>query len=109
MKGVTATVDAVSTFATFKSEANALYESPMNATVLSELQAAANVDLSSAGADEYITAIETLQAKISAANTSIANYVEAKSILDELTDLLGEKNTDVVNAKIAYDFETIVL
>ncbi len=82
LKGVTATVDAVSTFATFKSEANALYESPMNATVLSELQAAANVDLSSAGADEYKTAIETLQAKITDANTSIANYAEAKAILD---------------------------
>lgn len=37
------------------------------------------------------------------------DFVKAKNILDELTDLLGEKNTDVVNAKIAYDFETIVL
>ena len=37
------------------------------------------------------------------------DFEKAKSILDELTDLLGEKNTDVVNAKIAYDFETIVL
>ena len=82
LKGVTATVNADALFSSFKSEAEALYESPMNAAVLSELQAAANVDLSSAGADEYITAIETLQAKISAANTSIANYVEAKSILD---------------------------
>ena len=36
-------------------------------------------------------------------------FEKAKSILDELTDLLGEKNTDVVNAKIAYDFESIVL
>ena len=82
LKGVTATVNADALFSSFKSEAEALYESPMNAAVLSELQAAANVDLSSSGADEYITAIETLQAKISAANTSIANYVEAKSILD---------------------------
>lgn len=82
LKGVTATVNADALFSSFKSEAEALYESPMNAAVLSELQAAANVDLSSAGADEYITSIETLQTKISAANTSIANYVEAKSILD---------------------------
>ena len=37
------------------------------------------------------------------------DFEKAKNILDELTDLLGEKNTDVVNAKIAYDFETIVL
>ena len=37
------------------------------------------------------------------------DFEKAKSILDELTDLLGEKNTDVVNAKIVYDFETIVL
>jgi len=36
------------------------------------------------------------------------DFEKAKSILDELTDLLGEKNTDVVNAKIAYDFETLV-
>ena len=34
------------------------------------------------------------------------DFEKAKSILDELTDLLGEKNTDIVNAKIAYDFET---
>ena len=34
------------------------------------------------------------------------DFEKAKNILDELTDLLGEKNTDVVNAKIAYDFET---
>lgn len=33
------------------------------------------------------------------------DFEKAKSILDEFTDLLGEKNTDVVNAKIAYDFE----
>ena len=33
------------------------------------------------------------------------DFEKAKNILDELTDLLGEKNTDVVNAKIAYDFE----
>ena len=82
LKGVTATVDAEATFATFKAEAEGLYNSPMNATVLSELQTAANVDLSSAGADEYKTAIETLQAKIIAANTSVANYAEAKVILD---------------------------
>ena len=37
------------------------------------------------------------------------DFEKAKNILDELTDLLGEKNTDGVNAKIAYDFETIVL
>ena len=37
------------------------------------------------------------------------DFEKAKNILDELTDLLGEKNTDVVNAKIVYDFETIVL
>lgn len=36
------------------------------------------------------------------------DFEKAKNILDELTDLLGEKNTDVVNAKIAYDFETLV-
>ena len=37
------------------------------------------------------------------------DFEKAKNILDELTDLLGEKNTDVVNVKIVYDFETIVL
>ena len=37
------------------------------------------------------------------------DFEKVKNILDELTDLLGEKNTDVVNAKIVYDFETIVL
>jgi len=82
LKGVTATVDAEATFATFKAEAEGLYNSPMKATILSELKTAANVDLSSADAEAYKTAIETLQAKISAAKTSVANYAEAKSILD---------------------------
>ena len=115
LKGVTATVDAVSTFATFKSEANALYESPMNATVLSELQAAANVDLSSAGADEYKTAIETLQAKITDANTSIANYAEAKAILDaaNIYDAAGQASyaadETIAAIQAAYDDGSLIV
>lgn len=86
LKGVTATVNAEELFASFKSEAEALYGIPMNAIVLSELQTAANVDLNSAGANEYETAIEVLQTKIAAANTSIDNYAEAKDILDASND-----------------------
>ena len=41
-------------------------------------------------------------------NTCLDNgdYNKARIILDELKELLGENNTDVVNAQIAYDFET---
>ena len=52
----------------------------------------------------------TIECKLREFNDSLdrRDFEKAKNILDELTDLLGEKNTDVVNAKIAYDFETLV-
>ena len=52
----------------------------------------------------------TIESKLKEFNDCLdrRDFVKAKNILDELTDLLGEKNTDVVNAKIAYDFETLV-
>ena len=34
------------------------------------------------------------------------NYSKAKEILDELSELLGENNNDVVKANVAYDFES---
>jgi hypothetical protein len=114
LKGVTATVDAEATFATFKAEAEGLYNSPMNGTVLSELQAAANVDLSSAGADEYKTAIETLQAKIIPAKASIANYAEAKNILDaaNIYDEAGQASyaadETITAIQAAYDDRSLV-
>ncbi len=51
---------------------------------------------------------DEIESKLREFNDCLDNrdFVKAKSILVELTDLLGEKNTDVVNAKIAYDFET---
>ena len=54
--------------------------------------------------------MEDIESKLREFNDCLdrRDFEKAKSILDELTDLLGEKNTDVVNAKIAYDFETLV-
>jgi hypothetical protein len=80
LKGVTATVDAEAVFAALKTQAEGLYSSPMNTTVLNELKAAANVDLTSAGADEYKAAIETLTSKMSIAQQCITNYARPRNI-----------------------------
>lgn len=51
---------------------------------------------------------DEIEEKLRAFNTALdnRNFEEAKSILDILTEQLGENNTDVVNAKISYDFES---
>ena len=113
LKGVTATVDAEALFASFKSQAENLYASPMKATILNDLQTAANVDLSEANAEGYKTAIENLDAKITAAKTSIANYAEAKAILDaaSIYDAAGQAsyaaNETIAAIQSAYDNGTL--
>jgi len=92
LKGVTATVDAEAVFAALKTQAEGLYSSPMNTTVLNELKAAANVDLTSAGADEYKAAIETLTSKTSIAQQCITNYAKAKEYFDEVENVLTTTN-----------------
>lgn len=63
-------------------EAKPLYDQPMNATVLSELKAAVVEESTLVTVDDVTNAIYVLSGKINNANTSIANYAEAKAILD---------------------------
>ena len=62
-------------------EAEALYSSPMNSTVLSELQAAVVEESTLSTSADVANAISTLTEKIAAANTSVANYANAKAWL----------------------------
>ena len=55
-------------------EAEALYDSPMNATVLADLKAAVKDERSFSRVAEITAAIQTLTDKIAAANTSVAEY-----------------------------------
>ena len=102
LKGVTATIDAEAAFAVYKDDAEALYSSPMNETVLSELQTAANVDLSAAGPDEYRTAIETLAEKLTAARASVNAYANAKAYLDDAESILAGTNVYTETAYTTY-------
>ncbi|MBR4364622.1 MAG: starch-binding protein [Prevotella sp.] len=102
LKGVTAMIDAEAAFAVYKEDAEGLYSSPMNATVLSELQTAANVDLSAAGSDEYKTAIETLAEKLAAAKASVSAYANAKAYLDEAESILAGTNVYSATAYATY-------
>lgn len=63
-------------------EAKKLYDSPMNATVLSELKATSTDEPSWTTAEEYVNGIQTLTEKINAANASILAYSSLKSALD---------------------------
>ena len=64
------------------SEAKSLYEKPMNATVLSNLKAAVVEESTLSTPDDVFSAIDALRPAISDANTSVANYAQAKAILD---------------------------
>ena len=65
------------------SDAEALYESPMNSTVLGTLKSAATTLGSSRTSDNY----EALQTAIKNAQTSIDNYATAKTYLDAASKL----------------------
>ncbi len=106
--------DFAADFNAKKAQAEALYSSPMNATVLATLQEKANVDQTAWTTKDQITAAESeLNAAISAANVSIAYYAEAKSILDAATiyDAAGQASyaADATIAAIqtAYDARTL--
>lgn len=81
------TADYQSDFDAKKAEAEALYETKMNATVLANLKTAANATGFST-VDEIITAIQTLNEKIGAANSSIANYVSLKKVIDDYQEIV---------------------
>ncbi len=94
-------------------EATALYDSPMNASVLSELKAAV-VDESSFNLVKEVTAaIQELTQKITQAKNSIAVYEEAKVIIDAANgyDSYGQDsyNSDetVAAIKAAYEAKNL--
>ena len=72
-------------------EAEALYDSPMNAGVLAALKEAAEVDVESMETSAPITeAIKTLTAAIAEANKSIENYKAIKAVLDMAKTLTSQ-------------------
>jgi hypothetical protein len=106
--------DFTEDFNTKKSQAEALYNSPMKATVLATLQEKANVDQTVWTTKEQITAAESeLNAAINAANASIAYYAEAKAILDAANgyDASGQASyaadETIVAIQAAYDNGTL--
>ncbi len=95
-------------------EAEALYDSPMNADVLTALKAAV-VDKSTFSLSSQVTAaIQTLTTAINNANTSIAKYVTAKGYLDKAStlDAAGQavyaSNDAVTALQSAYNDRSLV-
>ena len=95
-------------------EAQALYDSPMNADVLSDMQAAVVDEASLSRVVEVTAAIQTLTEKIAAANTSIQNYAAALEVINAANgyDSYGQNSyaNDATIAAIttAYNDRTLV-
>ena len=106
--------DYMGDYRTKVSEAEALYSSPMNATVLSNLKAAVVEEATLVTVDDVFSAVETLTAAISAANTSIVKYAEAKTILDAANgyDAAGQAsyaaNETIAAIQAGYDDGSLV-
>ena len=113
LKGVTAIVNAADLYASYLAQAQALAEQPMNATVLTALQAAMVDDAAFTTAEEYKTAIDNLQSQIQAANASVAVYKSVKEALDTYAakvatlDSYGKAAYDVTAIQKAYDDRTL--
>lgn len=81
-------------------EAQALYNSPMNATVLANLKAAVVSERDLKTSKAVTTAINNLKEKIAEAQQSIADYAATKAAFDEY----DEKSNELDRAgKAAYD------
>ena len=99
-------------FEDYKKAAEALYDSPMNATVLAELKEAANV--SDVQGDALLEAINTLSEKIVAANNSIAIYATTKASLEAYAakvatlDAAGKAAYNVADIEAAYNNGSMV-
>ena len=95
-------------------EVEALYDTPMNADVLQALKDAIVDEATLVTVDDVINAIDALNAAIGNANTSIANYAEAKTILDAANgyDAAGQASyaadATIVAIQTAYDNNTLV-
>ena len=113
LKGVTALVNAAELYASYMAQAQALAEQPMNAAVLAELQAAMVDDANFTTAEEYKAAIDNLQSKIQAANTSVEVYKAVKDALDTYAakvatlDADGKAAYNVAEIQKAYDDRTL--
>ena len=102
-------------YTTTLADANAIdQQSPMNSDVLAALQSAIGTTVTMASsASDKVSAKEALNTAISNANTSIANYTEAKNIIDAANgyDATGQTsysaNETVVAIKAAYDARTL--
>lgn len=94
--------DYQSDFDAKKLEAEALYGEKMNATVLSELKAAANAT-GFVTVDDVTSAIQTLNEKIVAANNSIAIYAGLKKVIDDNKAIVAA--TLDADGQNAYDVE----
>jgi len=102
-------------YTTTLADANAIdQQSPMNSDVLAALRSAIGTTVTMASsASDKVSAKEALNTAISNANTSIANYTEAKNIIDAANgyDATGQTsysaNETVVAIKAAYNARTL--
>ena len=83
--------------------ARALYDTPMNADVLTALKSAAEVETSGWTTKEQITAAEgVLTAALADATASVAAYANAKAYLDEAAAILENTNVYTADAYATY-------
>ena len=96
------------------SEAKALYETPMNSGVLADLKGAIVDESTFSYGSQVVAAMDNIDSKIAACNTSIANYQEALVIINAASalDASGQTsyaaNETVLEIKAGYDNKTLV-
>ena len=97
------------------SEAKALYETPMNSGVLADLKGAIVDESTFSYGSQVVAAMDNIDSKIAACNTSIANYQEALVIINAASalDASGQTsyaaNETVLEIKAGYDNKTLVV
>ena len=107
-------MQAINAYAAELIAANAIdQKAKMNATVLQSLQGAISASVDASNVNALTTATADLNTAITNANTSIANYVEAKAILDaaNIYDADGQANyaanETIAAIQAAYDNGTL--
>lgn len=88
-------------------EAKPLYNKPMNATVLAELQAAVVEESSFQTVDDVMNAIQALNVKINAASISVEYYEKIKAVIDACAAHAATFDTDGQNAYATESAEAI--
>lgn len=109
--------DLLNTYRDKVAEAEALYEKPMNATVLAELRAAVVAESTLATSEDVVAATNTLSAAIEVAKASVQGYEQVKNLLTTAYDYAEKcyangapqsSETDALDAiQTAYDNRTI--